>query len=84
MQDAVKALKARLSDATAALQISHSEALRLRTRVADLKAAVSSVRPADFSHPYTITFLQCTSVLTICVGPMHDSWSFRSISADIT
>ena len=42
-QDAVRALKARLTDATAALQISHSEALRLRTRVADLKAAVSSV-----------------------------------------
>ncbi|KAL0023694.1 hypothetical protein WJX79_003394 [Trebouxia sp. C0005] len=40
-KDAVRALKARLSDATAALQISHSEALRLRTRVADLKAAVS-------------------------------------------
>lgn len=43
VQDAVRALKARLSDATAALQISHSEALRLRTRVADLKAAVSWV-----------------------------------------
>ena len=41
MQDAVRALKARLTDATAALQISHSEALRLRTRVEDLKAAVS-------------------------------------------
>ena len=41
IQDAVRALKARLTDATAALQISHSEALRLRTRVADLKAAVS-------------------------------------------
>ncbi|KAL0056181.1 hypothetical protein WJX82_008506 [Trebouxia sp. C0006] len=40
-KDAVRALKARLSDATAALQISHSEGLRLRTRVADLKAAVS-------------------------------------------
>lgn len=40
-QDAVRALKARLTDTTAALQISHSEALRLRTRVADLKAAVS-------------------------------------------
>ena len=53
MQDAVKALKARLSDATAALQISHSEALRLRTRVADLKAAVSSVRLADVLHLYT-------------------------------
>lgn len=57
MQDALKALKARLSDATAALQISHSEALRLRTRVADLKAAVSSVRLADYAHPYTITCL---------------------------
>ncbi len=44
VQDAVRALKARLSDATAALQISHSEGLRLRTRVADLKAAVSWVR----------------------------------------
>ncbi|KAL3140274.1 hypothetical protein ABBQ38_004542 [Trebouxia sp. C0009 RCD-2024] len=41
-KDAVRTLKARLADATAALQISHSEALRLRTRVADLKAAVSS------------------------------------------
>ncbi|KAL3153825.1 hypothetical protein ABBQ32_013401 [Trebouxia sp. C0010 RCD-2024] len=41
-KDAVRALKARLADATAALQISHTEALRLRTRVADLKAAVSS------------------------------------------
>lgn len=41
IQDAVRTLKARLTDATAALQISHSEALRLRTRVADLKAAVS-------------------------------------------
>ena len=41
VQDAVRALKARLTDATAALQISHSEALRLRTRVEDLKAAVS-------------------------------------------
>ncbi|KAL0023643.1 hypothetical protein WJX77_010140 [Trebouxia sp. C0004] len=40
-KDAVRALKTRLSDATAALQISHSEALRLRTRVADLKAAIS-------------------------------------------
>ncbi len=50
LQDAVRALKARLTDATAALQISHSEALRLRTRVADLKAAVSSVRLTIFSY----------------------------------
>ena len=46
VQDAVRALKSRLADATAALQISHSEALRLRTRVADLKAAVCSVSPS--------------------------------------
>lgn len=44
LQDAVRALKARLADATAALQVSQSETLRLRTRVADLKAAVSLVR----------------------------------------
>jgi hypothetical protein len=53
VQDAVRALKARLSDATAALQISHSEALRLRTRVADLKAAVSWVRLISFMQEYT-------------------------------
>lgn len=43
VQDAVRALKSRLADATAALQVSQSETLRLRTRVADLKAAVSLV-----------------------------------------
>lgn len=43
MQDAVRALKSRLADATAALQVSQSETLRLRTRVTDLKAAVSMV-----------------------------------------
>ena len=52
VQDAVRALKARLSDATAALQISHSEGLRLRTRVADLKAAVSWVRLIWFMKHY--------------------------------
>ncbi len=53
VQDAVRALKARLSDATAALQISHSEGLRLRTRVADLKAAVSWVRLMSIMQQYT-------------------------------